>query len=108
MCIRDRSVAANLSKATSLLQAFKETIGDKVAIHYAKGSNLDADAKFEERAGMFGKSLKRDDRTDDQLLNEALEAAAKSDVIVVAAGESAEMSGEASSRSCLLYTSRCV
>ncbi|MDP3392558.1 beta-glucosidase BglX [Sediminibacterium sp.] len=93
------SVAANLSKATSLLQAFKETIGDKVAIHYAKGSNLDADAKFEERAGMFGKSLKRDERTDDQLLNEALDAAAKSDVIVVAAGESAEMSGEASSRS---------
>ncbi len=93
------SVAANLSKATSLLQAFKETIGDKVAIHYAKGSNLDADAKFEERAGMFGKSLKRDERTDEQLLNEALEAAAKSDVIVVAAGESAEMSGEASSRS---------
>jgi len=93
------SVAANLSKATSLLQAFKETIGDKVAIHYAKGSNLDADAKFEERAGMFGKSLKRDGRSDEQLLNEALEAAAKSDVIVVAAGESAEMSGEASSRS---------
>lgn len=93
------SVAANLSKATSLLQAFKETIGDKVAIHYAKGSNLDADAKFEERAGMFGKSLKRDERTDEQLLNEALEVAAKSDVIVVAAGESAEMSGEASSRS---------
>ncbi|MFN3299148.1 MAG: beta-glucosidase BglX [Sediminibacterium sp.] len=93
------SVAANLSKATSLLQAFKETIGDKVTIHYAKGSNLDADAKFEERAGMFGKSLKRDNRTDDQLLNEALDAAAKSDVIVVAAGESAEMSGEASSRS---------
>lgn len=93
------SVAANLSKATSLLQAFKETIGDKVAIHYAKGSNLDADAKFEERAGMFGKSLKRDNRTDDQLLNEALDAAAKSDVIIVAAGESAEMSGEASSRS---------
>jgi beta-glucosidase len=93
------SVAANLSKATSLLQAFKETIGNQVAIHYAKGSNLDADAKFEERAGMFGKSLKRDNRTDDQLLNEALDAAAKSDVIVVAAGESAEMSGEASSRS---------
>ena len=93
------SVAANLSKATSLLQAFKETIGDKVAIHYAKGSNLDADAQFEERAGMFGKSLKRDSRSDEQLLNEALDAAAKSDVIVVAAGESAEMSGEASSRS---------
>jgi len=93
------SVAANLTKATSLLQAFQETIGDKVAIHYAKGSNLDADAKFEERAGMFGKSLKRDGRSDEQMLNEALDAAAKSDVIVVAAGESAEMSGEASSRS---------
>jgi beta-glucosidase len=55
------SVAANFSKATSVLAGLKE-VGDKVKILYAKGSNLDYDAAFEERAGMFGKDLKRDKR----------------------------------------------
>jgi beta-glucosidase len=47
---------------------------------------------------MFGKSLNRDDRTKEALLAEALEIAGQSDVIVAALGESAEMSGESSSR----------
>ncbi len=93
------SVAANLSKATSLLTGLKETVGDKVKIVYAKGSNLDDDAGFEERAGMFGKSLKRDDRPEEVILKEAVAIAAQADVIIAAVGESAEMSGEASSRS---------
>jgi beta-glucosidase len=54
---------------------------------------------FEERAGMFGKSLKRDSRTAQQMIDEAVAISQQSDVIVVAAGESAEMSGESSSRS---------
>jgi beta-glucosidase len=93
------SVAANLSKATSLLTGLKETVGDKVKIVYAKGSNLDEDAALEERAGMFGKSLKRDDRPEEVILNEAVAIAAQADVIIAAVGESAEMTGEASSRS---------
>jgi beta-glucosidase len=47
---------------------------------------------------MFGKSIPRDGRNDQQLLDEALQIASKSDVIVATLGESAEFSGESSSR----------
>ncbi|MBN8666088.1 MAG: beta-glucosidase BglX [Chitinophagales bacterium] len=93
------SVAANFSKATSILAGLKEVVGDKVNILYAKGSNLDHDPKFEERAGMFGKNLQRDNRPAEEIIKEALDVAAKADVIVAALGEASEMSGESSSRS---------
>lgn len=93
------SVAANLSKATSVLTGLKEVVGDKVKILTARGSNLDSDSLFEERAGMFGKSLHRDHRPADVILKEAVDIASQSDVIVAVLGESAEMSGESSSRS---------
>ncbi len=92
------SVAANFSKATSVLTGLKEVIGDKAKILYAKGSNLDADAAFEERATMFGKSLKRDTRPAADIISEAVNIANQSDVIVAALGEASEMTGEASSR----------
>jgi beta-glucosidase len=93
------AVAARFSEAISVLQGLKETIGDKVKILHARGSNLDADSLFEDRAGMFGKSLRRDSRSAEAMINEAVEIAKQSDVVVAALGESAEMSGEASSRS---------
>jgi beta-glucosidase len=92
------SVAANFLNAIPVLAGLKEAVGDKATIVYAKGSNLDADPRFEERATMFGKTLNRDSRTAEDLLNEAIAIASKADVIVAAVGESAEMSGEASSR----------
>lgn len=93
------SVAADFSKAISVLEGLKAVAGPNTEILFAKGSNLDYDAKFEENAGMFGKSLRRDNRPSAQQIAEALEVASKADVIVAAVGESAEMSGEASSRS---------
>ncbi len=93
------SVAANFSKAISVLDGLKEAAGSNVKILTARGSNLDEDSLFEERAGMFGKSLHRDSRPADVILKEALDIANQSDVIVAAVGESAEMTGEASSRS---------
>ncbi|MFN8243566.1 MAG: beta-glucosidase BglX [Ferruginibacter sp.] len=92
------SVAANFANATSLLTGLKEVVGDKVKFLYAKGANLDADSLFEERAGMFGKALGRDPRPAEVILQEALAVAQQADVIVAALGESAEMSGESSSR----------
>ena len=92
------SVAAVKENATSLLAGLQQVVGSKVKILYAKGSNLDADSVLEERATMFGKTLYRDRRPDSVILREALEVAAKADVIVAAVGESAEMSGESSSR----------
>lgn len=93
------SVAARLEDYRSLYEGLKEVAKGKVNVLYAKGSNLMSDASYEERATMFGRSLNRDDRTDQELLDEALATAAKADVIVAALGESSEMSGESSSRS---------
>jgi beta-glucosidase len=92
------SVATNMDKSISLIAGIKEVAGSGTNVLYAKGSNLDYDAAFEEKATMFGKTLHRDDRTAAALLAEALKIANQSDVIVAALGESAEMSGESSSR----------
>jgi len=92
------SVAADFSKATSLLAGLKEVAGPTVKILTARGSNLEADSLLEERAGMFGKSLRRDSRPVNIIMQEALDIASQSDVIVAALGESSEMSGESSSR----------
>ena len=93
------SEAARLNDYPSLYEGLKEMMAGKVNITYAKGSNLIGDAAYEERATMFGRSLNRDNRTDQELLDEALKVAAGADVIVAALGESSEMSGESSSRS---------
>lgn len=91
------SVAAVLKNATSLVDGLK-VVANKAEILTAKGCNLMSDAEYEKRATMFGRSLNRDNRTDKQLLDEALAIAAKSDVIIAALGESSEMSGESSCR----------
>ena len=93
------SVAAKHDQSISLLAGLEQAVGNAAKILYAKGSNLDADSTIEERATMFGKTLYRDRRPDSTILQEALDVAAQSDVIVAAVGESAEMSGESSSRS---------
>jgi len=93
------SVATKQEKSNSFLDGIKAVAGNKAVILYAKGSNIDYDLDFEKRVTMFGKDIPRDERTDQQLLDEALAIASKSDVIVTALGEAAEMSGESSSRS---------
>lgn len=93
------SVATDFTKPISVLAGLKNVLGSSANVVYAKGSNLSNDSLFEERATMFGKTLHRDKRSATELLNEALSVAANADVIVAALGESAEMSGESSSRS---------
>ncbi|KAF2508732.1 beta-glucosidase BglX [Flavobacterium zhairuonense] len=92
------SVATKMENAVSLLAGIKEVAGAGTKVLYAKGSNLDYDETFETNATMFGKTLHRDGRSKEELLAEALKVAEQSDVIVAALGESAEMSGESSSR----------
>ena len=98
------SVAAVLDNAPSLVEGLREVVGDRAKVVTAKGSNLIGDADYEKRATMFGRELHRDNRTDRELLDEALKVAAGADVIVAALGESSEMSGESSSRTNLEMT----
>lgn len=92
------SVATDLNTAVTVKEGLENVAGSNAKILYAKGSNLMDDSLYEERATMFGRSLDRDKRSSDDLLNEALAIAAQSDVIVAALGEASEMSGESSSR----------
>jgi beta-glucosidase len=82
------SVAANFSRSISVLAGLQAAVGSNGRVIYAKGSNLDADSLFELRAGMFGKAFKRDSRTPQQIIDEALAIANQSDVVVAALGES--------------------
>ena len=93
------SVAADFTKSIPVLKGLTEAVGSNARVLYAKGCNLSSDSLFEERATMFGKTLHRDKRPANELLQEALAIATQSDVVVAALGESAEMTGESSSRS---------
>ncbi|PRY85761.1 beta-glucosidase BglX [Mongoliibacter ruber] len=93
------SVAANFEKSISLRKGLENAIPDPSKVLYAKGSNIVADSLLESRVSIFGKPTYRDDRSTAVMIEEALEVAQRADVIVAAMGESAEMSGEASSLS---------
>jgi beta-glucosidase len=94
------SVAVNPDTPATLIEGLQAVAGDKAKIVYAKGSHLVGDAGYEENATMFGRSLHREQetRSNEEMLEEALEVSRNADVIVAALGESSEMSGEASSR----------
>jgi len=92
------SVAAVNNQSITVLQGLRNAVNNPAQISYAKGSNLTADKALEDRATVFGKSLNRDNRSQQELLNEAIEISKNADVIVAALGESAEFSGESSSR----------
>ncbi|WP_369413968.1 beta-glucosidase BglX [Belliella alkalica] len=93
------SVAGNFEKAISLREGLENAVEDKAKVVYARGSNITSDSVLESRVSIFGKPTYRDDRPEEEMIKEALAAAKNADVIIAAMGESAEMSGEASSRS---------
>ncbi len=89
------SWCAQPDRYLTLLEGLRNAVQGKAEILYARGCNLMYDAAMEDR--MVRRKKMRDPRTDEQLLQEALQVADKSDVIVCAMGECAEMSGEAAS-----------
>jgi beta-glucosidase len=71
----------DVANAVTLLDGIKAKVSPATKINYAKGCDIDGDAT--------------------NGIDEAVRAARKSDVVIVAVGESADMSGEASSRASL-------
>ena len=92
------SVASKHANAVNLMQGLEANFGKEVKFLSAKGANIDYDTKLEDIYAAHGKKTDRDNRSKEALLKEAVEVASKADVIVLAIGESAEMSGESSSR----------
>lgn len=92
------SVNSDLAHTKSLLESMTAILGSSVKILHSAGANLVADTAYQTRATMFGRTIPRDNRPEEEIIKEAVEIAKKSDVVVAALGESSEMSGEASSR----------
>lgn len=92
------AVSADLSKAISLKTGLETAVGNQAKIVYCLGSNLIEDVEYQKRATMFGRDIKRDKRSEEAMIKEAVDVANKSDVVIAALGESSEMSGESSSR----------
>ena len=89
-------VAFTPDRYSTLKEGFERALAGKAQLLYAQGSNICRD-ESEQVAGEFGKTIPRGD--DAQLKAEALAVARQADVIVCAMGETADMSGESSSRS---------
>ena len=92
------SVGAKHSNSVSLLKGLQDNLGKQVKFLSAKGANIDYSEKLENIYAAHGKLTDRDARSKEDLLKEAVSIANQSDVIILAIGESAEMSGESSSR----------
>lgn len=93
------SVAGEFAKSVSLLDGLKKALGTQANILYAKGTNVVSDPDLDARVSVFGKPTQWDKRSQKEMIAEAVAAAQKADVVIAAVGESAEMSGESSSRS---------
>ncbi|GAO42782.1 beta-glucosidase BglX [Flavihumibacter petaseus] len=82
----------------SLYTALQSAAGS-AGLLYAKGANISEDSAYEARVSIFGKKMERDTRSAAVMIDEAVKAAAQADVVIAALGETAEMTGESSSRS---------
>lgn len=93
------SVAGDWNQSITVMEGLKNIAGDAVTINYAKGANITDDSVLAQRVNVFGVQADIDKRSAQQMLEEAVAAANQSDVVVAVLGESADMSGESSSRS---------
>ena len=83
--------------STPILNGFKK-VASKAKITYAKGANITDDTELAKKVNVFGTRVDIDKRSSEELLQEALDLAKTSDVVVAVVGEASEMSGEAASR----------
>ena len=92
------AVAAVPDQYKTIKEGLEDALeGTDAKLVYAKGCNLMYDAAAEAIGTMFGREM-RDSRSAEAMRDEALAAAKKADVIVLAMGEASEMSGVCASR----------
>ncbi|HSV89246.1 MAG TPA: beta-glucosidase BglX [Bacteroidales bacterium] len=92
------SVAVDHDQSVTVLEGFREAVGGKAEILYARGSNLVDCPDLDRWTATRGITTFDTLRSPRQLREDAVQLARRSDVIVAVMGEPAEMSGESSSR----------
>ncbi|MGZ3871924.1 MAG: beta-glucosidase BglX [Mucilaginibacter sp.] len=91
-------IAGDPNKSVSVAEGIKNVAGNEVKVLYAKGANITDDSLLSARSFALGPPQVMDKRTPQEMIDEAVETAKKADVVVAVVGESANMSGESSSR----------
>jgi beta-glucosidase len=89
---------ADNSKYITMKEAMEQALAGKATVSYAQGCNFTSDSTLQKDGGFYRATPFKDSEL---LKREALAIAKDADVIVCAMGESAEMSGESSSRATL-------
>lgn len=92
------SAAGEWNQSVTVLQGIEKLVGSNIELSYAKGSNLLEDPYMLKLLDAYGGDIILDNRTAAEMIKEAVEIAAKSDVVVAVVGETQGMTGEASSR----------
>ncbi len=92
------SVSGDPSKSVTVMEGIKNVAGSGLNIIYAKGANISDDSMLVKRTNTLGIEIEPETRTAENMLDEAVTAASKADVVVAVLGEAADMSGESSSR----------
>ncbi|TAI48378.1 beta-glucosidase BglX [Flagellimonas allohymeniacidonis] len=87
----------NPDLAVTVIEGFKKVVPN-ATISYAKGSNITDDKELAKKVNVFGQRVVIDKRSPEAMIEEAVDAANTSDVVVAVVGEATEMSGEAASR----------
>ena len=94
------SVSGDWQQSVSVATGIKNLIRNSAKIIYAKGANISDDTMLIKRVITLGEEIVSDpNKSPQQLLDEAIQAANSADIVVTAVGEAADMSGESSSRS---------
>ena len=89
---------ATNERYATLKEAMEKALAGKATVSYAQGCNFTSDSTLQKDGGFYRQTPFKDAEL---LKREALQIARDADVIVCAMGESAEMSGECSSRATL-------
>lgn len=94
------AVSGNSDLAIPVLEGLKNAGADK-NIEYVKGANISDDTVLAKHVNVFGTRIDIDKRSPQEMIDEAVSLANRSDVVVAVVGEASEMSGESASRSML-------
>lgn len=91
------SVSGDFDKSVTVLEGIQAQLAAEGKLFFAKGANISDDPEFAKRVNVFGQEIVIDKRSPEEMIEEALAAAEKAEVIVAVMGEAADMSGESSS-----------
>ena len=92
------SAAGVADQSVTVLTGIKEALGDNGKVIYAKGANVTNDKDIVTFLNQYEEAVKVDPRTPKEMIDEAVNAAKQSDVVVAVVGEAQGMAHEASSR----------